>query len=135
MGTPCQPGFQAHHLIPEELCDTPGYKQLLGKDPHTADNGIYLPDSQGSYDAHKSSGKPPQPPGQAIHSGRHSSAYKNYVKSELDRIKGLPPCQRKPALAKLKADLHDEMQNGTFTGTSTSGKTVSGLNKNGNVTP
>jgi len=135
MGTPCPPGFQAHHLIPEELYDTPGYKQLLGKDPHTADNGIYLPDSQGSYDAHKSSGKPPQPPGQTIHSGRHSSAYKNYVKSELDRIKGLPPCQRKPALAKLKADLHDKMQNGTFTGTSTSGKTVSGLNKNGNVTP
>jgi RHS repeat-associated protein len=134
-GPACPPGFQAHHLIAEELYNTPGYKQLLGGTPHTADNGIYLPSSQEAYDAQKASGKPPQPPGQTIHCGRHSSAYNNYVKGELDKIKGMKPCQKAAALAALKADLRDKMQNGTFSGTSTSGKSVTGLNKNGNVTP
>jgi len=64
-----------------------------------------------------------------------SSAYNNYVKGELDKIKGLKPCKRAAALEALKADLRDKMQNGTFTGTSTSGKPVVGLNKNKNVTP
>jgi RHS repeat-associated protein len=133
MGGNCPPGFQSHHLIPEELYNTHGYKGLLGGNPHTAGNGIYLRDSQESYDAHKASGTPPQPPGRTIHNGKHSSAYKNYVTAELNRIKGLPPCQRPAALDALKSDLRTKMQNGTFEGESTSGKTVQGLNKNGNV--
>jgi RHS repeat-associated protein len=135
-GPACPPGFQAHHLISEELYNTNGYKGLLGGKPHDPSNGIYLPSSQEAYDAQKKpNAPPPQPPGQTIHCGRHSSAYNNYVKGELDKIKGLKPCKRAAALEALKADLRDKMQNGTFTGTSTSGKPVVGLNKNKNVTP
>jgi RHS repeat-associated protein len=134
-GPACPSGFQAHHVISEELYSDPRYSSLLGSNPHTAGNGIYLPDSQGSFNAHRASGSPPQPPGQTIHDGRHSSAYNNHIRSELDRINGLPPCQRQPELATLQNNLRSQLQNGTFTGTSTSGRAVSGLNCRGNVTP
>jgi RHS repeat-associated protein len=127
-------GFATHHVIPECLHNDPNYSGLLGANPHNANNGIQLPSSQAAYDAHKASGKPPQPPGQTIHSGGHAG-YTNFVKSELDRIKGLPPCQQQPALATLQNQLKSNLQNGTQSHTNSSGNTVNGLNCNGNVIP
>lgn len=130
----CPTGFQTHHVIPEQLYNDPNYQPLLGTNPHDANNGIHLPSSQAAYDAHKATGNPPNPPGQTIHKGGHAG-YTNHVKKELDRIKGLPPCQQKPALAKLQSDLKSNLQGGTHSHTNSAGNTVNGLNCHGNVTP
>jgi len=134
-GPSCPPGFQAHHIISEELYSDPRYSSLLGNNAHQANNGIYLPESQGSYDAHRASGNLPQPPALTMHGGRHSSAYNNHIRTELDRINGLPPCQQQAELTQLRNNLGNQLQQGTFTGTSTSGRSVSGLNCRGNCTP
>lgn len=130
----CPPGFATHHVIPETLYNDPSYQGLIGTNPHQANNGIHLPSSQSAYDTQKASGNPPQPPGQTIHKGGHGG-YTNYVKAELDKIKGLPPCQQKPALANLQNKLKNNLQNGTHSHTDSQGNTVNGLNCHGNVVP
>ncbi len=129
-------GFATHHIIPETLYNDPQYSSLLGADPpgpHASGNGIQLPSSQAAYEAHAASGNPPQPAAQTIHRGGHSG-YTKHVRQQLDDIKTLPACQRPPALARLRAGLNSDMQNGSHTHTNSRGQTVNGLNRHGNVT-
>ncbi len=137
-GEPSKPaGFAAHHVIPECLYNAdkyPQYQGLLGDNPHTADNGIYLPSNQDAHDTQWHSPDPPTPPAQTIHKGGHAG-YQCHVKKQLNDILELPPCQRQPALVQLRTDLKGDLQDGNFSRTTSKGKNVNGLNKHGNVKP
>jgi RHS repeat-associated protein len=135
MGSNPPPGFAAHHVIPESLFKDPKIQGLLGKDPHTKQNGIHLPGSQEAHDAHKASKKPPKPPAKTIHKGGHAG-YTKAVKKKLLAIakdKNLSPSQKQKKAKELQKQIQKELQDGTFEFQNTSGKTVSGVNKNGTV--
>ena len=106
------PGHQAHHILPEKLYSDPELTGLIGSNPHTADNGIHLPEDKAKHDAAVAAG---QTTGKTLHMGRHDR-YTKMVKGRLMDIKnsGLPPCKQAEKVTALQGELRSQLTDGTL---------------------
>lgn len=112
-------GFQAHHIVPEELFGS--HPLLAGLNPHTPENGIYLPQYADDWDEASHSGR--SDCGRTIHRGRHNPDYIDPVRAELDREQAalerqfgdqpIPPCQRQAAARRVMDKFRTRLQAGS----------------------